>query len=132
MSRSSFSFSIASSIGILSSLGLLCIWPNFAKTDVFDANAAFLDNEKPNGTEVNPYTDTSAGVWSYGYSLIPGSITLFTGGQHSDSFNGNSGLEGWFVSNSALVPAILQNTGGSPLATNFGATLGAGQLLLHP
>jgi hypothetical protein len=96
---------------------------------IFDVNAAFLDNETPNGSETNPF-----GQYTYGYNLTPGTPSGFSaaGLSHTDAFNGNANVEGYFINNNAIVPAILQNTSGAPNVTNFGVTLNPSEILLHP
>lgn len=92
----------------------------------YSVNDAFIANEVPNGAEANPF-----GVYTFGYYL-PGTTTISTANLvHSDAFNGNANLEGYFIENRAIVPAILINTSAAAILTNFGVTLGSHEILLH-
>jgi hypothetical protein len=97
-----------------------------AGAQVFDANAAFLDNEKPDGSETNPF-----GPFSVGQSSdVNADFSLIT--NHNDAFNGVEDVEGYFVPSAFLIPAGLINVAAGPTTTNFGVTLEAGEILLHP
>ena len=94
----------------------------------FNVNDAFKANEIP-GPAANPN-----GAYSYGYTSDPtGTGNFSTAGMvHTSAFNGNGGLAGYFIPNSAIVPAVLENVSGAPMAVNYGANLQKDELLLHP
>ncbi len=97
----------------------------------YDVNAAFVANEL-GGTPVNPN-----GPYTYGYNFNPTTPSAIStsGLVHTGAggFNGTgAGIQGFYYPNNALVPALLVNDTNSPIVTNFGTTMQAGQILLHP
>ena len=92
----------------------------------FDANATFLDNEKPDGSETNPF-----GAFSYG-QIDEVTNTFSTIQNHTDFFAGLPNIQGYFIPSAFLVPCVLINTSGAPNTTSFGVTLEADEILLHP
>jgi hypothetical protein len=93
---------------------------------VYDANASFVANETGGG-DTNPF-----GPFSAGHSDMVGGFTAFTAAEHTNSWAGDSDLQGWFVSNNVIVPAVVVNTSSSSTSTFFGVTVDPGQILMHP
>jgi hypothetical protein len=97
-----------------------------ASASPYSVNDAFYTNEVPNGAAANPF-----GAYTYGY-FAPSTTTISTANlQHTDTFNGNANIEGYYIGNNFIVPAILINTSASAITTNFNVTLGSNQILLH-
>ena len=116
MTKFSFSLVLAALIGL----------PAVASASPFSVNDAFYANEVPNSFEQNPF-----GAYTFGY-FTPSTTTISTANLvHSDAFNGSPGIEGYYINNNYLVPAILINTSASTVLTNFGVTLGSHEILLH-
>ncbi len=107
----------------------LCAVAPASATTVFDANAAFVANEVPDGSPTNPF-----GPFSVGHSPTLGGFTAFTAGQHTDNFVGaNPSIQGYFIPNNVSVPAVLGNVSGAAVGLSFGGgPVDAGQILLHP
>jgi hypothetical protein len=95
-------------------------------------NDAFLAMEA--GTPALSFAGPEGGTISLGYNLTPTTPGTFAsaGLTHTDAFNTVANLEGWFVSNNAIVPALLVNTSNAVSVTNFGVTMAVDQILLHP
>lgn len=71
------------------------------------------------------------GQFSVGYGQAPGSFTAFSSAQHTDSFSGNSSLQGYYINNPQVVPAAVVNVANGP-SPIVGNTLDPGQIFLHP
>lgn len=94
----------------------------------YDANQAFVAMETGSVTGVNPFNQ-----FSVGYGTGSGSFTAFASGNHTNSFSGNADIQGYFVNNPQIVPAVTVNvSGASTPMVNIGASLDAGQIYLHP
>jgi hypothetical protein len=101
----------------------------------FNINDAYIANETPEpGAEANPFPGPLGGTLTVGYNLTPATPGAFTtaGQTHTDSFNGNPNIEGYFIPNNIIVPAVVVNTAATPLALNFGGTILGEEILLHP
>jgi hypothetical protein len=101
---------------------------------VGNVNDAFLADVGTTG----PHTETY-GDFAYGYSdtttdpgFLSGFSTAAYGFTPPSGFVNSPGVDGFYVDNNISVPAIVGNTTGSVTTTTYGATLQAGQLLLHP
>ena len=95
----------------------------------YNANQEFVDSEAGLGL-------STFGNFSLGYALpgSPDSFKIFGApdeGVHTDSWAGNPNLEGWFVDNNVIVPAIVVNTSTSNATTFFGVTVAPSQILMH-
>lgn len=109
---------------------LVAVFASPALAQVYNVNAAFLDNEKPDGTEVNPF-----GQFAYGYSVNPSNPAAFSIAnlQHTNAFAGTANIEGYFISNNVIVPAIVQNTSNATITPGYApGSILPGELMLHP
>lgn len=117
MSKVSFSLVLAALFGLSAAA---------SAAPYYSVNEAFYANEVPNGAAANPF-----GAYTYGY-YQPSTTTLSRANLlHTDAFNASPNIEGYFIPNLSLVPAILINTSALAVNTNFGLTLGSHQILLH-
>lgn len=116
MSKFSCQLALAALIGL----------PTLASASPYSFNDAFYANEVPNFAQTNPY-----GAYTFGY-LLPSTVISTANLVHTDAFNGNANVEGYFIANNFIVPAILINTSAAAVTTNFNVTLGSHEILLHP
>lgn len=74
------------------------------------------------------------GAFSVGYGITPGSFTAFSSTQHTDSFLGNSNVQGYYVANPQSVPAAVVNTSSAQTVLTASGILPIepGQILMHP
>ncbi len=94
---------------------------------IYNANQAFVANEL--GAETNPFGPFSAGHFD---EATPGGFTPFTAAEHTNSWNGRPEIQGYFINNPSIVPAVVVNTDTvNPVTTSFGAVLDPGQILMH-
>ena len=94
----------------------------------YDANQSFVNMELGAGSP-----SSSFGQFSVGYGITPGSFTGFAPAQHTDSFSGNPNIQGYFVNNPQIVPAVAVNVSGAPTTmVNIGSVLSKDQIYLHP
>ncbi len=126
------SLAVASMFGTVVVISILNLLAAQSRERAYDVNDAFIANETQMGGPTDPN-----GPYTYGYNFtptVPSDIST-SGLVHSGAtgFNGTgAGVQGYYYPNGSLVPAILGNITNSTIATNFGATMQAGQLLLHP
>ena len=100
-----------------------------------NVNDAFIANEFPEpGAEINPFAGPEGGSITLGYSPTPSNPAAFTTANlvHTDAFNNNPQIEGFFINNNIIVPAVLVNTAATSLPLNFGGTILGQEILLHP
>jgi hypothetical protein len=117
MSKVSFSLVLAALFGLSAAA---------SAAPYYSVNEAFYANEAPNGAAANP-----SGAYTYGY-FQPSTTTISRANLvHTDAFNGSANVEGYYIPNNFIVPAILINTSASAVTTNFQVTLGSHQILLH-
>ncbi len=102
--------------------------PSSVLAGPFNVNDAFVANEL-SGTPTDPN-----GVYTYGYTFTPANVAALdtTGLVHTTAFFGSTGLQGYYIPNNAIVPAVLGNVTNAPITTGFGVTVQPGELLLHP
>ncbi len=106
--------------------------PVSAALITYNANSAFSAMEAGSVPGTNPFLPFSVGYANEALSL-PGSFVAFTAAEHTNSFLGNSNVQGYFVNNNAVVPAVVVNTANT--SQNIHASIEAldpGQILLHP
>ena len=101
-----------------------------ADPPTFNVNDAFVANE--GGTPSNPN-----GSYTYGYNFDPTNPGAFSTSsfRHTDSggFLGNPGVQGYYVDNNFVVPAVVGNVTNATINTvKFNVSLKPGELLLHP
>ncbi len=93
---------------------------------VYNANSAFVANELLPSPPPNSFGGFTAGYMSSG-----GVFTAFTSSLHTDSWGGNSNLQGWAMPSFDIVPAVVVNTSASQ--TSFGtlSPIDSHQIVLH-
>ena len=94
---------------------------------IYDANQAFVAMETGSTAGVNPFGPFSAG---YG---VGGGFTAFGSSYHTNSFSGLPSIQGYFVNNPQVVPAVAVNTAGAAtFMPNIAASLDPYQIYMHP
>ncbi|MCA9214748.1 MAG: hypothetical protein KDB27_16870 [Planctomycetales bacterium] len=98
-------------------------------TVTYNLNEAFVAHEM-DASE----SDSSFGLFSAGHfdEAMPGGFTPFTTAEHTNNWASDPKLQGWYVANNVIVPAVVVNTDTvNPVTTFFGATLDPSQILMH-
>jgi hypothetical protein len=93
---------------------------------VYNANSEFKAFELANtGNVVAP----SFSNFTVGYSQTLGGFTAFAADNHTDNWY-NPSLQGWYVANNALVPAVVVNTSDQPV--QMIQQVDPSQIVMHP